>query len=175
MYCDLRLNRKRRGRRRLPARVKNPLQVPPEPNLTWSADFMADALWAGRRFRTFNVIDDFNREGLRIEIDTSLPSARVTRVLDELVELRGRPRWLRLDNGPERVSAALAEWAKAHRVALKFIQPGKPTQLAASHCTSRSLASQRRLLPTITSAKSSTRMGRYCSACTSGGRTSILP
>ena len=112
VYCDLKLNRKRRGRRRLPTRVKDPLQVPPEPNLTWSADFMADALWSGRRFRTFNVMDDFNREGLRIEIDTSLPSGRVTRVLDELVELRGRPQWLRLDNGPELVSLALAEFPR---------------------------------------------------------------
>lgn len=71
VYCDLRLNRKRRGRRRLPARVKEPLQVPAEPNLTWSADFMADALWAGRRFRTFNVIDDFNAKGC---VSKSIPA-----------------------------------------------------------------------------------------------------
>jgi len=59
---------------------------------------MADALWSGRRFRTFNVLDDFNREALRIEIDTNLPSARVVRALDQLIEIRGRPQVLRSDN-----------------------------------------------------------------------------
>lgn len=60
---------------------------------------MSDALWSGRRFRTFNVIDDFNREGLRIEVDTSLPSVRIIRVLSELVEVRGAPLSIRLDSG----------------------------------------------------------------------------
>jgi len=91
---------------------------------------MADALWSGRRFRTFNVNDDFNRECLKIEIDTSLPSARVIRVLDELVELRGVPRRLRLDNGPEFISAALRGWAEHRLVELMYIQTGKPTQNA---------------------------------------------
>ena len=73
---------------------------------------MADALCSGRRFRTFNVNDDFNRESLRIEIDTSLPSQRVVRTLDELVELRGAPQRLRLENGPEFISAALRQWPR---------------------------------------------------------------
>ena len=77
-----------------------------------------------------NVNDDFNRESLRIEIDTSLPSQRVIRALDELIELRGAPRPLRLDNGPEFISAALRQWAQQHRVELIHIQPGKPTQNA---------------------------------------------
>ena len=68
---------------------------------------MSDALWSGRRFRTFNVNDDFNRESLRIEIDTSLPAVRVIRALDELIETRGKPKRLRLDNGPEFVSTTL--------------------------------------------------------------------
>lgn len=89
VYIALKLNLSRRGKRRLPARIRDPLVVPVGPNRTWSADFMADALWSGRRFRTFNVNDDFNRESLQIEIDTSLPAARVIRALDELVELRG--------------------------------------------------------------------------------------
>lgn len=114
----------------LPARIREPLLLPVLANHTWSADFMADALWSGRRFRTFNVIDDFNRESLRIEIDTSLPALRVIRALDELIELRGKPRRLRLDNGPELISQALADWAQRHRVDLVFIQPGKPTQNA---------------------------------------------
>jgi putative transposase len=101
VYRALRLNIKRRGKRRLPARVKVPLLIPAEPNEVWSADFMADALWSGRRFRTFNVLEDFNREALRIEIDTNLPARRVVRALEELIELRGPPAVLRVDNGPE--------------------------------------------------------------------------
>ena len=130
VYVGLKLNLPRRGKRRLPDRIREPLEVPLHANHTWSADFMADALWSGRRFRTFNVNDDFNRESLRIEIDTSLPSQRVIRALDELVELRGVPRRLRLDNGPEFISAALAQWAQQQGIELVHIQPGKPTQNA---------------------------------------------
>ena len=130
IYCQLKLNRPRRGKRRLPARILKPLVLPVERNHTWSADFMSDALWAGRRFRTFNVIDDYNREALRIEIDTSLPAARVIRALDELIELRGKPQRLRLDNGPELISASLKQWALQHGIELTFTQPGKPTQNA---------------------------------------------
>src|SRR3954467_13843596 len=81
------------------ARIKAPLVVPERPNEVRSADFMSDALWSGRRFRTFNVMDDFNRESLHIEIDTSLPAPRVVRALDQLIEIRGKPATLRLDNG----------------------------------------------------------------------------
>jgi len=77
---------------------------------------MADALWSGRRFRTFNVMDDFNREVLRIEIDTNLPARRIVRALDELVELRGRPAALRVDNLPELISDELDNWARRHGV-----------------------------------------------------------
>ena len=89
VYCELRLNLPRRGKKRLPARIKQPLHAAGQPNHGWSCDFMSDALWSGRRFRTFNVIDEFNREGLRIEVDTSLPATRVIRALNELVEVRG--------------------------------------------------------------------------------------
>jgi putative transposase len=130
VYCALRLNLPRRSKRRLPERIREPLDVPPHANHTWSADFMADALWSGRRFRTLNVNDDYNRESLHIEIDTSLPSQRVIRALDELVEVRGAPRRLCLDNGPEFISAALKQWAKQRGVELVHIQPGKPTQNA---------------------------------------------
>jgi putative transposase len=131
VYKALRLNLKRRGKRRLPARVKVPLVVPACPNEIWSADFMSDALWSGRRFRTFNVIDDFNREALRIEIDTSLPARRIVRALDELVELRGKPAQLRMDNGPELISEELEKWACRHHVERLFIQPGKPMRRLA--------------------------------------------
>jgi putative transposase len=126
VYRALKLNLKRK--RRLPARVKAPLVVPVRPNEIWSADFVSDALWSGRRFRTFNVIDDFNREALGIEIDTNLPAPRVVRALEQLVAIRGRPTVLRLDNGPEFISGALRRWADSHGIELRFIQPGRPMQ-----------------------------------------------
>lgn len=131
VYVALKLyNLPRRGKRRLPHRIRKPLETPDHANHTWSVDFMVDALWSGRSFRTFNVNDDFNRESLRIEIDTSLPAKRVIRALDELVEMRGAPQRLRLDNGPEFISAALRQWAFQNGVELLHIQPGKPTQNA---------------------------------------------
>lgn len=88
---------------------------------------MHDALACGRRFRTLNVIDDFNREALSIEIDLNLPALQVVRVLDRIAANRGYPVMLRMDNGPESISLALTEWAERHAVKLEFIQPGKPT------------------------------------------------
>ena len=128
IYCELKLNIRRKGKKRLPSRNPQPLSVPEAINQSWSIDFMSDALWNGRRFRTFNVIDDYNREGLEIEIDLSLPAQRVVRVLERISERRGYPRQIRLDNGPEMVSATLAEWADEHGITLEFIKPGKPTQ-----------------------------------------------
>lgn len=128
VYCLLGLNRRRRGKRRLPNRQPEPLAVPLAENMCWSIDFMSDSLFCGRRFRTFNVVDDFNREVLAIEIDLNLPAPRVIRVLERIVSWRGYPVKLRMDNGPEFISAALAEWADEHRVTLEFIKPGKPTQ-----------------------------------------------
>jgi putative transposase len=83
------LNIRRRAKKRLPDRVKDPLIIPAERNQTWSLDFMSDTLTDGRKFRLFNVMDDFNRESLCIEVDTSLPGQRVVRVLQQLVERRG--------------------------------------------------------------------------------------
>jgi putative transposase len=100
VYCNLRLNQKRRAKRRLPQRVKQPLLVPQQPNQVWSADFMSDTLYAGNRFRTFNVIDDFNRECLAVEIDTSITGKRLIRVFERLRLERGLPQVLRTDNGP---------------------------------------------------------------------------
>lgn len=128
VYCALKLNFRRKGKRRFPSRNPEPLKVPQGPNLSWSADFMSDALKDGRRIRTFNVVDDFNREALAIEVDLNLPAARIIRVMDRIAESRGYPRKIRLDNGPEFVSIALYEWAEAHQIRLDFIQPGKPTQ-----------------------------------------------
>ena len=121
---------KRRKKCRLPARLKQLLQVPAGPNGCWSLDFTSDALTNGRRFRTRNVIDDFNRQVLGIEVDFSLPATRVVRLLAQLVEQHGRPEKLRCDNGPEFISAVLDEWCKAQGIVLHWIQPGKPTQNA---------------------------------------------
>ena len=104
------------------------MSVPVAANVCWSVDFMSDVLMSGQRFRTFNVLDDFNREALAIEVDTTLPAARVVRVLDRVTAWRGCPAKLRMDNGPEFVSVALDGWAEKRGVMLEFIQPGKPTQ-----------------------------------------------
>ncbi len=128
VYCALKLNLRRRGKKRLPNRRPEPLAVPFEMNQCWSIDFMCDSLFSGRRFRTFNVVDDYNREALAIEVDLSLPSARVVRVLERIVSWRGYPAKIRMDNGPEFISVTLADWAEKHGVQLEFIKPGKPTQ-----------------------------------------------
>jgi len=93
-------------------------------------DFMHDQLSDGRSFRLFNVIDDFNREGLDIEADLSLPAARVIRSLEQIIEWRGKPTAIRCDNGPEYISSTLIEWAEKHYIRLDYIQPGKPQQNA---------------------------------------------
>ncbi len=128
VYCRIKLNKRRKHKRRLPVRNPAPLSVPEAVNECWSADFMSDALWDGRRFRTFNVVDDYNREALSIEVDLSLPSQRVVRVLDRIAEWRGLPQRLRFDNGPEFTAIAVAEWAEQNDVELEFIKPGKPMQ-----------------------------------------------
>ncbi len=128
VYCVLGLNRRRLGKKRLPPRDPAPLAVPKEVNRSWSMDFMSDALWCGRRFRTFNVADDFNREVLSIEIDLNLPAARVVRVLERIAAWRGYPEKIRMDNGPEFIAGALSDWAQQHGVELEFIQPGRPMQ-----------------------------------------------
>jgi len=93
-------------------------------------DFMSDALLDGQRFRTLNIIDDYNREALAIELDTSLPALRVIRVLDQIADWHGSPARIRIDNGPEFISGILMSWAQDHGVVLDFIQPGKPAQNA---------------------------------------------
>ena len=130
VYCALRLNLVRRTKKRVPTRLRQPLGAPAVLNQTWAIDFMHDRLYDSRPFRTFNVLDEGNREALAIEVATSLPSWRILAVLDELIALHGAPAALRLDNGPEFIAEAVAVWAAAHGIALRFIQPGKPDQNA---------------------------------------------
>jgi len=128
VYTDLKLNIRRRYRRRIPTRIKQALYQPDTINEVWSVDFMSDALWDGRKFRLLNIVDDYNREVLHIEADTSLPAVRLIRSLEYLKEFRGLPRMIRVDNGPEFISSKLDMWCKDHQITLLFIQPGKPMQ-----------------------------------------------
>jgi len=130
IYCELELNLRIKPKKRLKRDKPEPLAVPDAPNDTWSMDFMADQLADGRSIRTLNVLDDFNREGLCIEVDFSLPAERVVRSLNQIIEWRGKPKSIRVDNGPEYVSGKLMEWAEKRNVRLEYIQPGKPQQNA---------------------------------------------
>ncbi len=120
----------RRAKKRLPLRLRQPLTVAAAVNAVWALDFMSDSLWSGRRFRLLNVLDEGVREGLAIEVDTSLPAKRVVRVLDRLAELRGLPGALRMDNGPELIAQELLDWCERNRLEPRHIQPGKPNQNA---------------------------------------------
>lgn len=130
VYRAMRLNLRRAARKRLPKRERAALYVPRLPDTVWSVDFMSDALACGRRFRTFNVVDDFNREALHIEVDTSINSHRLVRIFEQLKRDHGLPQVLRSDNGPEFLGEAFTAWAKANGVAIQYIQPGKPNQNA---------------------------------------------
>lgn len=130
VYTLLRLNVRRKVKRRVPQRIKEPLLVPATINQGWSMDFMCDSLEDGRRFRLLNIIDDYNRESLAIEIDTSLPALRVIRTLQRLIEMRTKPQTIRVDNGPEFISDKLQLWCDNQQIRLQFIQPGKPVQNA---------------------------------------------
>jgi putative transposase len=126
----MQMNIRRRAKKRLPARVKHALFQPEKMNQVWSIDYMSDSLWDGRKFRLLNVMDDFNREILAIEVDTCLPALRVIRVLENLKQVRGLPQMIRVDNGPEFISDKFDIWCKENKIQLVFIQPGKPTQNA---------------------------------------------
>ena len=126
--CIARLNLKRRTKRVLPKRIVQPLEVQEQANHQWALDFMHDTLYCGKRFRTLNVVDEGTRECLAIEVDTSLPASRVVRVLEQLKAERGLPNQLRVDNGPELISATLTDWCEANHIELMYIQPGKPQQ-----------------------------------------------
>ena len=130
IYRELELNLRIKPKKRLKREKPEELAVPLTINETWSMDFMHDQLDDGRSYRLLNIIDDCNREGLGIEVDFSLPSERVIRTLDRLIEWRGKPKRLRCDNGPEYISGALATWSEKNDIVLSFIQPGKPQQNA---------------------------------------------
>jgi putative transposase len=130
IYRELELNLRIKPKRRIKRDKPDALTVPESINQVWSIDFMSDSLNNGRTIRTFNVLDDFNREGLCIDVDLSLPSTRVIRSLEQIIEWRGKPAAIRCDNGPEYISQKLVDWATKNEITLLYIQPGKPTQNA---------------------------------------------
>ncbi|UHH10128.1 IS3 family transposase [Luteimonas fraxinea] len=130
IYRELELNLRIKPKKRIVREKPEPLSVPESINQVWSMDFMHDQLSDGRSFRLFNVLDDFNREGLGIEVDLSLPAARVIRSLEQIIEWRGKPNSIRCDNGPEYISGALLSWAERQGIKIEHIQPGKPQQNA---------------------------------------------
>ncbi len=128
VYCQMGLNLRRRVKRVLPKRIAKPLEVNAFPNQQWALDFMHDTLYCGKRFRTLNIIDEGTRECLAIEVDTSLPAARVVRVMERLQQERGLPKQIRVDNGPELIAAEFYDWCKHNGIEVVYIQPGKPQQ-----------------------------------------------
>lgn len=130
VYRKMKLGLRRKHKKRLPARIKEPLQVPGGYQHTWSMDFMSDALIDGRKVRILNVMDDFNREVLAIEVGLSFPSNKVIRTLSWLEAEKGLPQKIRVDNGPEFIAGNFQQWCKERNIQIQFIQPGKPVQNA---------------------------------------------
>lgn len=131
LYAEEKLQvpiRRKRYRRRIIRSI--PLLVPSQANERWSMDLMSDSLADGRRFRMLNIVDDFSRECIAIEVDTSIPGARVVRVLEHLGQIRELPRTVVLDNGTEFTSKAMLLWSENSGIRLHFIEPGKPSQNA---------------------------------------------
>lgn len=130
LYREAGLGVRRRKRKRIGAGERQALAIPTRQNERWSMDFISDALSDGRKFRSLNIVDDFNRECLAAEVDTSITGPRVVRVLERLRERRGLPQILVTDSGPEFAGQALDVWAYGQGVKLHFIEPGKPVQNA---------------------------------------------
>lgn len=130
VYKKLGLNILRKRRRRLASRERQNLEVPEKYNEVWSMDFMSDSLFNSRRFRTLNIIDDYNRESIWIEAGLSIGAMYVTDLLEWIVKERGKPKAIRTDNGPEFTSSVFTNWCHKHRIEIRYIQPGKPVQNA---------------------------------------------
>jgi putative transposase len=130
IYREEKLSIRLRKRKRRAAVIRLPLPLPRAANQQWSMDFMQDSFADGRRFRCLNIVDDYTRECLAIEVDRSVPGSKVVQVLERLAETRGLPRFIRCDNGPEFIGKTVDQWAFANQVKLDFIDPGKPNQNA---------------------------------------------
>ena len=118
IHCELELNLRIKPRKQLKCERPESLSVPNRPNQEWSMDFMLDQFCNGKSFRILNILDDFNCEGLAIDVDFSLPAARVVRSLYQVIVWRGKPAMIRVDNGPKYVSGKLIELACKHHITL---------------------------------------------------------
>ena len=128
IYLMLELNHRRKMKKRIPSRIKEPLNQPMDKNQIWSMDFMSDALQNQRKFRVLNIIDDYNRKALCIEAAYSMPSRFVINSLEQVIEENGKPLKIRVDNGPEFCSKEFMEWCESKKITIQYIQPGKPMQ-----------------------------------------------
>ena len=128
VYKAMHYEKRVRLKKRLPDRVKNPLEQPSEPNETWSMDFVSDTLECGRKFRVLNVMDDYGRYAIGQEVSMSMPAKRVIRLLEEMIWNEGKPRNIRCDNGPEFISRDFQNWCKGNDIVILYTQPGCPTQ-----------------------------------------------
>jgi putative transposase len=130
VYDMLKLNLRRKHKRRLPQRLKVALCSPASVNQTWSMDFMHDTLINGRKVRILNIIDDYNREALMVQAEHSHSGHTVVKAIEQITNWRGKPFEIRCDNGPEFLSHTLVDYCNDNQIKLKYIQPGKPTQNA---------------------------------------------
>ena len=135
VYKAMKLNLRRAAKRRLPKRERVALYVPKLPDTVWSVDFMSDALACGRRFRTFNVVDDFNREALHIEVDTSINSSRLVRIFEQLKRDHGLPQVMRSDNGPEFLGEAFTSGQKRTAWPSTTSSRASPTRMPSSNAS----------------------------------------
>jgi putative transposase len=126
----LELNLRIKPKKRIVREKPEPLKVPAAINETWSMDFMHGGLKDGRSYRLLSIIDDFNREGLGIEIDLSIPAERLLCTLERIIEWQGKPKATRCDKGREYISDKIIEWSKKHDIEIWYIRPGNPQQNA---------------------------------------------
>jgi putative transposase len=130
IYCEKKLNLRIKPHKRLERERPEPLEMPKQINQVWSMDFMHDQLRDGRSIGLLNIIDDYNREGLGIEVDFSRPADRVTRTLNQIIEWRGKTKTIRCDDGPEYIGGKLKSWAQDNQIDIRYMQPGKPQKNA---------------------------------------------
>lgn len=130
VYLKMGLNLRRKHKKRIPARVKEPLHQAEQSNQVWSMDFMSDALMQGRRFRILNIIDDYSRRALSIDAEFSFPSTEAIQALKRTIEQYGKPIKIRVDNGPEFTSVEFSNWCEQEQIKIQYIQPGRPMQNA---------------------------------------------
>jgi putative transposase len=138
VYKAAGLQVRRRRRKRLTRADRTPLARPSRPGERWSMDFTSDTLGDGRVFRTLNIVDDFTRECVAIEVDRSLPGLRVARVLERLQASVGLPETIVVDNGPEFAGRTMEAWTYAHGVTLRFIRPGSRSRTPMSRASTGS-------------------------------------